>query len=64
MSGRWSRAWSRFIHRFNYHHATVCYPEGDIQDWCQWCGLRTTRVNFKRVAAEMSALTPQEDSDE
>jgi hypothetical protein len=38
------RAWSRFLHRFNYHHTTTCYPDGDIQDWCEWCGLRMTRV--------------------
>jgi hypothetical protein len=44
MTGWRYRAWSRFLHRFNYHHTTTCYPDGDIQDWCEWCGLRMTRV--------------------
>lgn len=33
----------RFAHRFNWHHMTVCYVEGDIMDWCQWCGVRQVR---------------------
>lgn len=34
------RTWSRFIHRFNYHHMPLSYPDDDIIAWCHWCGLR------------------------
>lgn len=30
----------RLAHRYNWHHATVCYPDGDTLYWCQWCGMR------------------------
>ena len=45
------RPWSRLLHRYNFHHASVLgpiEPDGAIQDWCQWCGLRMNRVNTKR----------------
>lgn len=32
--------WQKFIHKHNYHHMELSYPEGEIQAWCHWCGLR------------------------
>ena len=33
----------RFAHRHNWHHTTTLQLEnGDVQHWCQWCGLRET----------------------
>lgn len=37
------RRFMRWAHRHNWHHVTVCHLEnGDVQNWCQWCGLRET----------------------
>ncbi len=48
------RPWARLLHRMNLHHATVIYADGEVQDWCQWCGLRTTRIDMARVTAELN----------
>ena len=29
----------KLAHRFNWHHTTTTYPEGDTLVRCQWCGL-------------------------
>lgn len=34
------RPFMRLAHYFNWHHTTVCYPDGDTMFWCQWCGMR------------------------
>ena len=34
------RPFMRLAHRYNWHHATVCHPDGDTLFWCQWCGMR------------------------
>lgn len=36
------RPFMRLAHRFNWHHAPPCYPDGDTQLWCDWCGFRQT----------------------
>lgn len=36
------RKFKQFMHKRNWHHMTVCHPDGDTQHWCQWCGLRVT----------------------
>lgn len=42
MSLKWIlyRLVMRVAHRFNWHYAPPCYPDGDTMLWCQWCGLR------------------------
>lgn len=31
----------RWAHRHNWHHGSVSTMEnGDVQRWCQWCGMR------------------------
>lgn len=30
----------RLAHRFNWHYAPPCYPDGDTMLWCHWCGFR------------------------
>lgn len=32
----------RIAHRYHWHYAPPCYPDGDTQLWCQWCGFRQT----------------------
>jgi len=29
----------RLAHRFHWHHAPPCYPDGDTLLRCAWCGL-------------------------
>jgi len=33
----------KIAHRFHWHYAPPIYPDGDMQLWCKWCGLRYTR---------------------
>lgn len=40
LRGRSYRVIMRIAHRFNWHYAPPCHPEGDTLLWCQWCGLR------------------------
>lgn len=46
----------KVAHRYNWHHATVCYPDGDTLYWCQWCGMRDVmkRRGYKAVISEQS----------
>ena len=43
----------RLLHRFNLHYAPPMkqihdkQPDGIINHWCQWCGLRGTTVDYK-----------------
>lgn len=34
------RAIMRLAHRFNWHYAPPCYPDGDTMLVCHWCGFR------------------------
>jgi len=36
----------RFLHRHNWHHMKVCHIEGDVTDWCEWCGIRQVRMKL------------------
>lgn len=47
------RHWSLFIHKFNYHHMSLSYPDGDTVAWCHWCGIRCKL----RTKAEQETLT-------
>lgn len=40
-SMKWAlyRALMRLAHRFNWHYAPPCYPNGDTVLRCAWCGL-------------------------
>lgn len=29
----------QLAHRYNWHHITISYPEGDTKRTCQWCGM-------------------------
>ncbi len=40
MSGEVYRFRMRWRHRFGRHSFTRCYPDGEVLDWCQWCGER------------------------
>lgn len=33
----------RLAHRFDWHYAPTIGPldDGSIQQWCQWCGMRS-----------------------
>lgn len=42
---RWFyRVHMRLAHRFNWHYAPTSHPfeDGTRQQWCQWCGMRST----------------------
>lgn len=39
----YSRA-MKIAHRYNWHHVTVCHPDGDTVLWCKWCGLRSVEI--------------------
>ena len=32
----------KVAHKFHWHYAPPCYPEGDTHLWCRWCGFRQT----------------------
>ncbi len=32
----------KLAHRYHWHYAPPCYPDGDTQLWCRWCGFRQT----------------------
>lgn len=34
------RALMKLAHKFHWHYAPPCYPDGDTMLWCHWCGLR------------------------
>lgn len=56
------RAFMRFVHRFNWHHATVMGPfaDGSRQHWCQWCGLRysTPPIDYAKLLRPASKVAP------
>ncbi len=56
------RWFMRLAHRYNWHHTTTCYPDGDIQHWCQWCGLRQTlkRDHFMGAKIIPDTRVPQD----
>ncbi len=37
----------KIAHKFHWHYAPPCYPDGDTQLWCRWCGFRQT-VKFTK----------------
>jgi hypothetical protein len=41
IGGYFYRAWSKFIHRFNYHHTRRIGPmeDGCTIHKCEWCGV-------------------------
>ena len=38
--GFFYRQLMRLAHRYHWHYAPPCYPDGDTMLWCHWCGLR------------------------
>ena len=42
MKGKLYRIIMKISHRYNWHYAPPCYPDGDTQLWCKWCGMRYT----------------------
>jgi hypothetical protein len=30
----------KIAHKYNWHYAPPCYPDGDTMLWCRWCGFR------------------------
>lgn len=54
----------RVAHRYNWHYAPPMdrmhgeRPNGSINHWCQWCGLRGTTVDYKHF----EGISPNESS--
>ena len=46
----------RMAHRFNWHYAPPCYPDGDTLLRCAWCGL-TYVAHRKTGAMKVVTLT-------
>jgi hypothetical protein len=38
--GRIYRPVMKLMHRWGWCYPQPSFPEGDVQWWCQWCGLR------------------------
>lgn len=53
------RPFMRLAHRYNWHHATVCHPDGDTLFWCQWCGMRDVMKRRDARRAALDALVTQ-----
>jgi hypothetical protein len=53
------RAFMRWVHRYNWHHATVMgpFPDGSVQHWCQWCGLRhqTKPIDYALITSDRAS---------
>jgi hypothetical protein len=49
------RAVMKLAHRFHWHYAPPCYPEGDTMLWCHWCGLRQVVKRARSSHGELSA---------
>lgn len=45
--------WQKFIHRFNYHHMELSYPDGETLAWCHWCGLRDKVYDAKATETSL-----------
>jgi hypothetical protein len=56
IKGTLYRSLMRVAHKYNWHHAPPCYPDGDTQLWCQWCGFRETIKT--RGTNELGAMIP------
>lgn len=41
----------KFAHRFNWHYAPPCYPDGDTLLVCSWCGLSHVKSRAVRPHA-------------
>lgn len=64
LGGRWYRFYSRLAHRFNWHHTVTTRPgTTDVQDWCQWCGLRSIRIDGKSLVSLKMQTPPPGDND-
>lgn len=50
MKGFIYRLIMRIAHKYNWHYAPPCYPDGDTQLWCRWCGFRQT-IKFAKDGA-------------
>lgn len=37
----------RLAHRYNWHYAPPCYPDGDTMLWCHWCGMKYVKPNVR-----------------
>lgn len=42
MKWRIYRIVMKLAHRYHWHYAPPCYPDGDTLLWCKWCGLQQT----------------------
>ena len=38
-----------WLHDHGWHHMKICYVEGDIMDWCHWCGIRAIRPKSELI---------------
>ena len=36
----------KILHKLNLHYMPPIYPEGDMQYWCKWCGIRFTIKDY------------------
>lgn len=51
MRGLIYRTVMKIAHKFHWHYAPPCYPDGDTMLWCKWCGMRDV---VKKVSKKVS----------
>ncbi len=52
----------RVAHRFHWHYAPPCYPDGDTMLWCRWCGMRDVVKRRGEVIGNPHPYTASADS--
>lgn len=55
------RAIMRLAHRFNWHHAPPCYPDGDTMLRCSWCGFSAVVKHRNCIPLEMLIAREEQD---
>ncbi len=51
----------KLAHRYNWHYAPPCYPDGDTMLWCHWCGMKYVKPKlrgFDGRRPKMQAMKP------
>lgn len=56
--GFFYRSLMKLAHRFNWHYAPPCYPDGDTHLWCRWCGFRATVEYAKKKTDYLPNINP------
>lgn len=53
----------KIAHRYNWHYAPPCYPDGDTVLLCHWCGMRDV-IRRTNDSCPGLAATDQEEVNE